>query len=280
MQPEYLIMKKISYLVMKRGENMDIVKEREVRVFDRDRLSLKKDCLVAEENLRIVLNGVELVSIACTPKDTVQLAMGYLLGEGYIKTPADIQEIRDEDPLRIQVETRSEIDLNQNSIRINTCLGRGSSNMQTQPLPKWENSLRYAPAHLLRIINQLDAESFTFQRTGGVHSAGLADNRQMLFRFEDIGRHNAVDKVIGEAFLREIDLSDKCLLLSGRIAFEILMKTARNKIPFILSRSAPTLLAVETAEKLGLTVVGFARGQRFNLYCHGERIDFDQVNVL
>ena len=118
----------------------------------------------------------------------------------------------------------------------------------------------------------MDASSQTFKQTGGVHSAGLADNQQLLFRFEDIGRHNAVDKVIGQAFLQQIDLSDKCLLLSGRIAAEILIKAARNGIPFLLSRSAPTLKAVEMAEEIGLTVIGFARGQRFNLYCQGEGI--------
>jgi FdhD protein len=144
-----------------------------------------------------------------------------------------------------------------------------------QPLPAEAEPVCYSPAHLLKVINELDATSYTFQQTGGVHSAGLADNRQLLFRYEDIGRHNAVDKVIGQAFLQQIDLSDKCLLLSGRIAAEILMKTARNGIPLILSRSAPTMMAVETAEKLGLTVVGFARGQRFNLYCQSERIRFD-----
>lgn len=147
--------------------------------------------------------------------------------------------------------------------------------MDLLPLPAADDQIRYTPAHLLEIINQLDASSYTFQRTGGVHSAGLADNQKLLFRFEDIGRHNAVDKVIGQAFLEQIDLRDKCLLLSGRIAGEILLKTACNGIPVILSRSAPTLLAVETAERLGLTVVGFARGQKFNLYCHGERIRFD-----
>lgn len=254
---------------------MDIFKEREIKVFDRGGLSLKKDCLVSEENLRIVLNGFQLVNIACSPDNTMQLAVGYLLGEGYIKTADDIKKINDADPLNIRIETHSLMDINKNSVRLNTCLGRGSGDIPG-PLPQGDDGLRYSPAHLLQIINQLDAESYTFQRTGGVHSAGLADVRRLLFRFEDIGRHNAVDKVMGEAFLRKISLDDKCLLLSGRIAAEILIKAARNRIPLILSRSAPTLMAVELAEKLGLTVVGFARGQRFNLYCHGRRISFDQ----
>jgi voltage-gated potassium channel Kch len=93
-----------------------------------------------------------------------------------------------------------------------------------------------------------------------------------LVRYEDIGRHNAVDKVIGHAFLRQIPLHDKCLFLSGRIASEILYKVARAGFPMIVSRSAPTFKAVEQAEQLGITVVGFARGPRFNLYCHEHRV--------
>lgn len=254
---------------------MEITKEREIKIFNQGNWSLRKDQLVIEATLKIILNGIELVNIACSPEDTTQLAIGYLLSEGYLESPADIRSFNDDDPCCIKVETVSEIDLSCDSIRINTCLGRGRFHAPLQPLPVGAERVRYTPGHLLKVINELDMTSYTFQQTGGVHSAGLADNQQMLFRFEDIGRHNAVDKVIGQAFLQQLDLSDKCLLLSGRIAAEILMKTARNGIPLILSRSAPTMMAVETAEKLGLTVVGFARGQRFNLYCQSERIRFD-----
>ncbi len=256
---------------------MDMTKEREIKVFDQGNWSVRKDQLVIEATLKIILNGMELVNIACSPKDTTQLAIGYLLSEGYIKSPADARSINADDPSCIKVETGSGIDLSCDSIRINTCLGRGRAQVQ-ESLQLWPEDAApviYSPHHLLKIINELDATSYTFQQTGGVHSAGLADNQQLLFRFEDIGRHNAVDKVIGQAFLQQLDLSDKCLLLSGRIAAEILTKTALNRIPLILSRSAPTMMAVETAGKLGLTVVGFARGQRFNLYCQGERVLFD-----
>ena len=253
---------------------MDIIKEREVQVFNRGNISSGKDFLVVEESLQIVLNGIDLVNIACSPENTTQLAIGYLLSEGYIKKPGDITNLNAENPLCIKVETEKNIDISSDTTRVNTCMGKGRSNLPL-PLPYDGVSLRFSPEHLLKIINHLDSTSVTFHRTGGVHSAGLADNHQMLFRCEDIGRHNAVDKVIGEAFLKQVGLNDKCLLLSGRIASEILIKTARNGIPVILSRSAPTLLAVELAEQLGLTVVGFARGERFNIYCNSERILFD-----
>lgn len=253
---------------------MDITKEREIKVFDRGAWELRRDPLVIETTMQIVLNGVELVNIACSPQDTIQLAIGYLLSEGYVKSPADISFIDADDPCCIKIKSSASLELSGNSIRINSCLGRGRMHEDLVPLKAGGKSVSYAPAHVLNIINELDASSQTFKQTGGVHSAGLADNQQLLFRFEDIGRHNAVDKVIGQAFLQQIDLSDKCLLLSGRIAAEILVKAARNGIPFLLSRSAPTLKAVEKAEEIGLTVIGFARGQRFNLYCQGEGISF------
>ena len=90
--------------------------------------------------------------------------------------------------------------------------------------------------------------------------------------YEDIGRHNAVDKVLGYAFLNNISTSDKCLLISGRVASEILIKAARANIPLLLSRSAPTGLTIELAEEMNIAMVGFARGQRFSIYSHPEKV--------
>jgi FdhD protein len=122
------------------------------------------------------------------------------------------------------------------------------------------------------MVHDLDKQSLTFRKTGGVHSAALGNQRELVVRYEDIGRHNAVDKVMGYAFLHQIPLQDKCLILSGRISTEIVLKVALNGIAVIVSRSAPTLQAVKMAERLGLTIIGFARGNRFNVYTHGERV--------
>jgi FdhD protein len=125
---------------------------------------------------------------------------------------------------------------------------------------------------LLNIISLLEERSQTFRHTGGVHSAALASRSSLLLMFEDIGRHNAVDKVLGRAFLDELVREDKCLALSGRIASEILIKAVRSHIPVLLSRSAPTDLTLSLAEEFNITIVGFARGQNLNIYTHPERI--------
>lgn len=253
---------------------MDIIKERNLQVFKEGNLSDVSDYMVVEENLRIILNGHELVTLACSPEATEQLAVGYLFSEGLLNSREDIKSLQADDPLAVSIETFSQVTLPAGARKINTCMGKGGAELP-DPLTIDTELPRFDPWHLLKLIHELDSTSFTFQRTGGVHSAALGNSEAMLVRYEDIGRHNAVDKTLGHAILEGISLQDKVLLLSGRIASEILIKAARNRIPVIVSRSAPTLLAVELAEKLGLTVVGFARGQRFNLYAHGERIKFD-----
>jgi FdhD protein len=108
--------------------------------------------------------------------------------------------------------------------------------------------------------------SLGYRETGGVHSAALAEKDNILIVREDIGRHNTVDKILGYAMLNSINLSDKVILISGRISSEIVLKTIKTKIPMIVSRSAPTDQAVEHARDSNITLIGFVRGQRMNVY--------------
>ena len=105
-----------------------------------------------------------------------------------------------------------------------------------------------------------------------MHSAALCDNRDILVFAEDIGRHNAIDKIFGECILRDIPTDDRIVITSGRIPSEILLKVARRKIPIIISISAPTDLGVRLATDLGMTLIGFVRGKRMNVYTNGWRV--------
>jgi FdhD protein len=123
-----------------------------------------------------------------------------------------------------------------------------------------------------RLLSTFRNISALYLETGGVHSAALSDGKDILFFSEDIGRHNAVDKLIGKAFLQSVPIEDKVLLTSGRVTSEIMTKAARNRFPVLISRAAPSCMAISYAEDMGITLIGFARGERMNIYSWPNRI--------
>jgi len=234
------------------------------------------DPVVIETQMTIVVNGREVVVLACSPAHLEELAVGYLVSEGLLCRGQQIDSIQLAANHTVLIEGNMVWESANDQTRVvNTCMGKGlASPAFTHPAdsPVLRSGSRFKAQDLLAAIEELNTTSETFRLTGGVHSAGLGQGAALLVRYEDIGRHNAVDKVFGYAFLQDLSMEDKYLVLSGRIAGEILMKAARSGVSLILSRSAPTLRTVELAEELGITIVGFARGERFNVYTHWDRI--------
>jgi len=217
--------------------------------------------------LTVFYNKVELVTLNCSPCDLQKLAMGYLFYRGIVKTPGDISDI---DCREVPGETGK---INRYNIyfrgKVETLSKPPEDFHKLQPV---NSAAKYNAQDLLQLINELDNHSAAFRITGGVHSTALAANSDLLAIFEDIGRHNAVDKVLGHLFLANIPPKDKCLLLTGRIAPEIVSKAAFAGIPLVVSRAAPTRLAIEQGEQLGITLVGFARGQKMYIFTNAERV--------
>jgi FdhD protein len=247
--------------------------ERRMEKYEHKHLTTIYDPVVVEVPLTIVLNDTELVTMACSPDAYEQLAVGYLLSEGILNRNSTIKNLDiSGTTIRITAENIASF-TNLRGPSLNTCMGKSFTiTLDSKQEIACSSEYFFNAEDLLHLIQRLDETSDTFKRTGGVHSAALGYNSELLIRYEDIGRHNAVDKVFGNAFLNGIGVNDKCLILSGRIASEILIKAFRNGVPLILSRSAPTLKTVELADKCGMTIVGFARGSRFNVYSHSERI--------
>jgi FdhD protein len=135
---------------------------------------------------------------------------------------------------------------------------------------------RVSSEEIQALLKKFRSISELFMQTGGVHSAALADQERIHLFAEDIGRHNAVDKIIGKAFLAGIPVADKILLSSGRISGEIMTKVIRNRIPIMISRTAPTCMSITYAEDHGITLIGFARGNRMNIYTHPQRVVFGE----
>jgi FdhD protein len=231
-----------------------------------------EDLVAIEKKVRISVNGREIVGLYCTPHMVKELVVGLLMTEGIIRGNwcADRMSILFGDEILVDVPAEGEVVAEGKTIT-SGCAGgvtfekKGDAGMITDPFTIDRNSLRY-------IFSDFQARSELYKLTGCIHSAALSDGKVILCFAEDIGRHNAVDKVIGYAILENIPFSGKILLASGRISSEISSKCSRWGIPVLATRTAPTNLAVEIAEKRGVTVVGFVRGNRFNVYTHPERI--------
>lgn len=236
------------------------------------------DPVVIETYLNVMLNQEELATMVCSPQAYRELAVGYLLSEGILNDYEDLREIScDEQQQIVRVYTGKPWSSQKSAAyrQVNSCAGRGQQGLQANRdgIEAGHNEhVLFSPEQIFAMVAELEKKGETFRLTGGTHSAALGDQGKLLTRYEDIGRHNAVDKVFGYAYLNQIPLDDKCLILSGRIASEILLKAARRHIPLVISRSAATGLAVDLAEEMGITLVGFTRGEKFNIYCHKERI--------
>lgn len=258
---------------------MDIFEKRPIIKFTGNISEHKEDLVVNETPLTVFLNKKELGTIVCSPYAQKELVIGFLAGEGLIRKLSDIKDyFHREKQEVVWVETVDSSAEMENFLGRNfgSCCGKGRpslyfKNDSDQIAPLTVNT-HFSAIELQSLIKQLDEESKTFKLTGGVHSAALADSKRIMVKYEDIGRHNALDRVLGYSVINEIETGDKAVLLSGRISSEMLIKAARIGTPLVVSRSAPTGLAIDLAEQLNITAVGFARGNSMNVYSHAERI--------
>jgi len=240
-----------------------------------------QDYLAAEEPLEIRIGGRPLTVTMRTGGHDLELAAGFLLTEGIIASSSQIAGLRSRAPeigLRsnvVEVELRDTefdfADLQRNFFAASSCgiCGKASINaIRTRGLRQPDTGFRLDAEVLCRLPESLRAEQAVFSRTGGLHAAALFDSSgELMCLREDVGRHNAVDKIIGWAFLQEkLPLAQNVMLVSGRGGFEIVQKALAAGIPILASVSAPSSLAVKLARELGLTLIGFLRGKRLVIY--------------
>ena len=246
-----------------------------------DSASEIEDTVVREFPLTIILNDQELVTMLCSPANQKELAVGFLYSEGLIETRVEIKNVTlHEGTGIIRVETEGGDELAREvlfSRLITSGCGRGASfyNAADVTGKKVESLIQVSIGEILALTRDFQHRSETYRATGGVHAAALCDTRSILVFSEDIGRHNAMDKVFGECLLKDIPTDDHLVITSGRISSEILLKVARRNIPVLVSKSAPTNLGVNMANELGVTLVGFVRGKRANVYTNTWRIARD-----
>jgi FdhD protein len=247
------------------------------------------DDLAAEEPLEIRVGGAVLTITMRTPGDDFNLAAGFLHAEGIVDRREDISRISygcgpDGMPtgnvVEVVLRRHGPIDpgaLQRHFVASSSCGICGRTSIEAicaRQTPPPDPQFRIEPELLTNLPAVLRSAQRVFGRTGGLHAAGLFDARGSLILVrEDIGRHNAVDKAIGEALLRgRLPLSDHLLLVSGRGGFEIVQKALVAGLPILASVSAPSSLAVQMARAGGLTLVGFLRDRRFVVYSHPNRV--------
>ena len=242
-------------------------------------ISTIDDVVVREFPLTIILNNQELVTLLCTPRDLKYLAIGFLFSEGLLSSKDEIKKVIVDDQrgvVRVQTE-EDKTSANDLVFRrlITTGCGRGASfysAADTQIQARIESQTSMSTHQVLSLANDFQHRSEIYRATGGVHSAALCDTENILVFNEDIGRHNAIDKVFGECLLKDIPTDERVVVTSGRISSEIVLKVARRNIPILISKAAPTGLAVKLAHDLGITLLGFVRGKRVSAYTNDWRI--------
>jgi FdhD protein len=233
------------------------------------------DEVAVEEPLEIRVDGQSLAVTMRTPGHDEELALGFLYGEGLIDGPRRVGLTADLAANTVEVEGPLQKDLTERRFyTTSSCgvCGKGALEevaVQSPPLPQGPTVSR---ALLAALPDRLEQPGFA--RTGGLHATGLfdADGKLVLSR-EDVGRHNAMDKVIGRALLDGmVPLGERILCVSGRLSFELVQKAAVAGAPILVGVGAPSSLAVELAHDRGLTLCGFARAERINVYTHRDRV--------
>jgi FdhD protein len=250
--------------------------------------SERDEKLAVEEPLEIRLAGRRFTLTMRTPGHDEELAAGFLFAEGFINDATELGEIRRvrgrkgaPEPNAIDVVLNVPADglrarLKRNFVMSSSCgvCGKTSIDSIRRRVAPASDSARVAPATLLSLPEKLRAGQRVFAETGGLHGAAIFSlGGKMLAIREDVGRHNAVDKVIGHALTNAmVPLSHHIMMVSGRLSFEIVQKAAAAGVPILAAVSAPSSLAVDLAEEIGTTLVGFLRDGSFNIYTRPDRI--------
>lgn len=229
--------------------------------------------VVQERPLALYVNGQELVTLLCTPSKLDALVVGFLAFEGLIRGLDDIRGLTIlEGEGYADVELSSEFVPPRRRVYTSGCGGGITFSLESrESAARWDDSA-VDPASLFPLLRQLYLEAHGYRESRGIHAAALADGEKLLIVTEDVGRHNAIDKVCGEAMLRGVPTEGKILLATGRISSEMLRKGAHMGTPIVVSRTSATTLSIQLAKRLGLTLIGYVRGDSFYVYSHPERL--------
>jgi len=230
---------------------------------------------IVETPVSLTVNGKVWLTFMCTPVHLEELAVGFLYNEGIIESMDEVEDVRVcEHGDNIDVWLNHDVEQPTSWRRTSGCTGGVTAvDLLAKPNVSFDrNRLEVQPEAIGHLVEMLfDAQSL-YRETGGVHTSALSDGKKILLSAEDIGRHNTLDKIAGLCLMKNIFPETRILITTGRISSEMLQKAARLGAPILISRTSPSSLSIEMAERYGITLIGYARKHRFNVYSNVQRV--------
>jgi FdhD protein len=230
---------------------------------------------IVESPVSLTVNGEVWLTFMCTPVNLEALAVGFLYNEGVIDSMGEVEDVRVcEHGDNIDVWLNRSVEQPPSWRRTSGCTGGVTAvDLLARPDVSFNGDQpRVAPEAIGQLVERLFESQELYRETGGVHTSALSDGEKIVFVAEDIGRHNTLDKLAGLCLMNDVWPATRILITTGRISSEMLQKAARIQAPILISRTSPSSLSIEMAERYGITLIGYARRDRFNVYSNQYRI--------
>jgi FdhD protein len=230
---------------------------------------------IVESPVSLTVNGQVWLTFMCTPVDLEAMSVGFLFNEGIIESMQEVEDVRlCEHGDNVDVWLNRSVEQPQSWRRTSGCTGGVTA---VDALARVDVSfsgdrLTVPPETIGHLVEMLIQSQELYRETGGVHTSALSDGESIVFAAEDIGRHNTLDKIAGLCLMNDSWPQTRMLITTGRISSEMLQKAARIQAPILVSRTSPSSLSIEMAERYGITLIGYARRDRFNVYSNSQRI--------
>ena len=235
---------------------------------------------IVETPVSLTVNGQVWLTFMCTPVELEAMAVGFLYNEGIIESMNEVEDVRVcEHGDNVDVWLNRSVEQPTSWRRTSGCTGGITA---VDALARVDVSFegdqpKFPPETIGHLVEQLFNSQSLYRETGGVHTSALSDGEKIVVVAEDIGRHNTLDKIAGLCLMNQISPETRILITTGRISSEMLQKAARMNVPILISRTSPSSLSIEMAERYGITLIGYARRHRFNVYTNPQRVELTRM---
>lgn len=229
--------------------------------------------VIVEKTVSLTVNGKVWITFMCTPDYLEALAVGFLFNENIIQSIEEVASIHIcESGDNVDVWLSRYVEKPESWVRTSGCTGGITISEAGQILPVADYDYKLAPSSVSRLVDKLLSSQELYKEVGGVHTSALSDGEDIIIKCDDIGRHNTLDKLAGRCLIEGISPPWRILITTGRISSEMIQKAARLNAVIVISRTSPSSLSIERADKHGITLIGYARRESLIVYTHPKRI--------